>query len=49
VPNTGGWQSWQTIRTSGIALQAGRRRIRLVFVAAGTNGITNVNFFSIVP
>ena len=49
VPNTGGWQSWQTIRTSGIVLQAGRRRIRLVFVAAGTNGITNVNFFSIVP
>jgi len=44
VPNTGGWQAWQTIRKDGIALQAGRRRIRLVFVGAGTNGITNVNF-----
>ena len=49
VPNTGGWQAWQTIRKEGIALQAGRHRIRLVFVAAGTNGIVNVNFFRIVP
>ena len=38
VPNTGGWQAWQTIRKDGIALQAGRHRIRLVFVGAGTNG-----------
>jgi len=49
VPNTGGWQAWQTMRKEGIVLQAGRRRIRLVFVAAGTNGITNVNLLRIVP
>jgi hypothetical protein len=49
VPNTGGWQAWQTIRQDGIVLQAGRRHIRLVFVAAGTNGIANVNFLRIVP
>jgi hypothetical protein len=49
VPNTGGWQAWQTIRKDGIVLQGGSRRIRLVFVAAGTNGIANVNFLRIVP
>jgi len=49
VPNTGGWQAWQTIRKDGIVLQAGRCRIRLVFVAAGTNGIANVNYLRIAP
>jgi carbohydrate binding protein with CBM6 domain len=49
VPNTGGWQTWQTMRTEGIVLRAGRRRIRLVFVDAGTNGIANVNFLRLVP
>jgi hypothetical protein len=49
VPNTGGWQVWQTTRIGGIVLQAGRHRIRLVFVASGTNGIANVNFFRFVP
>jgi len=49
VPNTGGWQAWQTIRKDGIALQAGQHRIRLVFVAAGTDGIANINFLRIVP
>jgi hypothetical protein len=44
VPNTGGWQAWQTLRIDGVPLQAGTRRIRLVFVAAGTDGIANVNF-----
>jgi hypothetical protein len=49
VPNTGGWQAWQTIRRSGVALQAGRHLVRLVFVGAGTNGIGNVNFLTIGP
>ena len=49
VPNTGGWQVWTTIRKDGIVLQAGFHRIRLVFVAAGTDGIANVNFLKIVP
>jgi len=48
VPNTGGWQAWQNIRKDGIALQSGLRRIRLVFVGAGTDGIANVNFLSFV-
>jgi len=49
VPNTGGWQVWQTMRKSGISVAAGRHRIRLVFIAAGTNGIANVNFLRITP
>jgi hypothetical protein len=49
VPNTGDWQVWRTIRKDGVVLEAGRRRIRLVFVAAGTNGIANVNYLRIVP
>jgi hypothetical protein len=48
VPNTGGWQIWQTLRKTGIVLQGGQHRVRLVFVAAGTNGIANVNFLSFV-
>jgi hypothetical protein len=49
VPNTGGWQAWRTIRKDGIVLPAGRRAIRLVYVAAGTDGIANVNFLKFVP
>ena len=30
VPNTGGWQIWQTITTTGIPLPAGRHELRLV-------------------
>ena len=48
VPNTGGWQAWQTIRKEGIVLPAGRHRIRLVFVGAGTDGIANVNFLRFI-
>jgi hypothetical protein len=49
VPNTGGWQVWQTIRREGVALQSGRRRLRLIFVAGATGGIANVNFLRITP
>ena len=45
VPNTGGWQVWQTIRTS-IALTAGTRVLRVVFDTAGTGGsVGNFNWF----
>jgi hypothetical protein len=39
VPNTGAWQAWQTMRVEGIALQAGRHAVRLVFVDNGSNGL----------
>src|SRR5262249_8596260 len=49
MPNTGGWQTWSTVRTAGIQLQAGVHRFRLVFLDAGTNGICNVNYLRVTP
>lgn len=49
VPNTGGWQVWDTMRRAGVNLTAGQHRLRLVFVSAGTNGIANVNFLNVTP
>jgi len=49
IPNTGGWQTWTTIRKAGITLQSGTHRLRVVFVAAGSNGIANLNFLRVVP
>ena len=49
VPDTGGWQTWQTITTAGIPLTAGARVIRVVFDAAGTGGgVGNFNWFRLV-
>lgn len=31
VPNTGGWQKWQTVRVSNINLTAGKRVVRVAF------------------
>jgi len=49
VPDTGGWETWQTITTTGIPLTAGRRVIRIVFdrVSSG-GGVGNYNWFRIV-
>ena len=49
VPNTGGWQTWQTVRRTGITLPAGRHQVRLVFVGAGSDGVANVNWLRFVP
>jgi hypothetical protein len=38
VPDTGGWQAWQTITTAGIPLAAGQRIIRVVFDSVGSSG-----------
>ena len=35
IPNTGGWQTWTTVRKTGIALSAGTQIIRLVMDAIG--------------
>ena len=50
VPNTGGWQVWQTVRKTGLSLSAGAHVIRLVF-DAGTaeNGrVGNYNCLRLV-
>jgi len=41
VPNTGGWQQWQTVTVANIALEAGQRVFRLHTDA----GPFNINFF----
>ncbi|KPM52511.1 hypothetical protein ACG83_29750 [Frankia sp. R43] len=45
VPDTGGWQSWQTVNV-GVALPAGVHRLRL-YVPAGRHGF-NLNWFEAV-
>jgi hypothetical protein len=50
VPNTGGWQTWQTITKSGISLTAGQHTLRLVFDGAGASGlVANFNWITIRP
>ncbi len=49
VPNTGGWQTWTTVRKTGVALAAGSQVWRIVFDANGANGaIGNLNFIRVV-
>ena len=45
VPDTGGWQTWQTITTTGIPMSAGVRVLRVVFDTAATGGAGNYNWF----
>jgi|GEM_PF-6804254 len=48
VPNTGGWQTWQTISKSGISLSAGAHTLRLVFDSNGSSGfVGNINWLQI--
>ena len=48
VPNTGGWQTWTTIRKSGITLSAGPQVWRVVMDTNGaTNAVGNFNYFKI--
>jgi subtilisin family serine protease len=45
VPNTGGWQTWQTISRTGIPLAAGSHVLRVVMDTKGTSGYTgNLNY-----
>lgn len=37
VGGTGGWQSWQTVSVSGVALTAGSHDLKLHFLTAGVN------------
>jgi len=45
VPNTGGWQTWQTIRVSGLTLAAGTQTWRVVMDSNGpTTAVANLNW-----
>ena len=49
VPNTGGWQTWTTIRKTGIALPAGQQVLKLVMDAEGSSGgVGNFNYIRLV-
>src|SRR5207244_12870696 len=37
APGTGGWQTWQTVTTSGVALSAGPQVMRIVFDTGSFN------------
>ena len=48
VPNTGGWQEWQTI-TRSVTLTAGAQNCRIVFDTNGpTTAVANLNFIRIL-
>jgi hypothetical protein len=50
VPNTGGWQAWQTIKMTGtVPLTAGTHVLRIALTNAGTSGgVGNYNWFRLV-
>ena len=45
VPNTGGWQNWQTITVPDLNLTAGSYIVRVVF----DQGDFNLNYFDFIP
>jgi hypothetical protein len=50
VPNTRGWQTWATIRKSGITLNAGPQVWRVVMdTNSTTTSVGNFNYFKISP
>jgi hypothetical protein len=50
VPNTGGWQKWQTVTTSIGPLPLGKHVLRLSMDYVGTTGgVGNFNFIRITP
>ena len=49
VPDTGGWQTWTTIRKSGITLSAGPQVWRVVMDTNGpTTAVGNFNYFKLI-
>ena len=45
VPNTGGWQTWQTITSAPVSLTAGPHVLRVVFDTNGATGYWgNLNY-----
>ncbi len=50
VPNTGGWQTWQTVTDTGISLTAGQHVLKLSMDANGSSGyVGNFNYITVGP
>lgn len=48
APNTGAWQTWQTMSVGGIGLTAGTHVVRVVMDANGSGGyVANFNWFAL--
>jgi hypothetical protein len=48
VPNTGGWQTWTTIKKTGVTLSAGSQAVRLVMDTTGSTGaVGNFNWIRV--
>jgi hypothetical protein len=48
VPNTGGWQTWTTVRRAGVSLSAGPQVWRLVMDTNGaTIAVGNVTYITV--
>jgi phosphatidylserine/phosphatidylglycerophosphate/cardiolipin synthase-like enzyme len=49
VPNTGGWQTWTTVRATGVTLAAGQQVWQLVMATNGaTTAVGNFNWIRVV-
>jgi phosphatidylserine/phosphatidylglycerophosphate/cardiolipin synthase-like enzyme len=49
IPNTGGWQSWVTVRKTGVTLSGGTQVLRFVGDSSGSTGaFGNLNYIRIV-
>ena len=49
VPNTGAWDTWQTIQTAALSLTAGQHKVRVVFDTVGSGGaVGGFNWFRFV-
>ena len=49
IPDTGGWQQWQTISTT-VPLESGVQRLRVVLDTNGTSGaVGNLNYLKLTP
>jgi hypothetical protein len=48
IPNTGGWQNWQTVTKTGVALAAGNHLLGLAMDSNGATGsVGNINWIQI--
>jgi probable HAF family extracellular repeat protein len=49
IPDTGGWQQWQTVTTT-VTLAAGLQRLRVVLDTNGSSGtVGNLNYLKLTP
>jgi hypothetical protein len=49
VPDTGGWQSWSTLRKTGLTLTGGLKQLRLVMDTNGATGaVGNIDYIRVI-